>query len=409
MQTRRTFAGLVSAAALSPKSVAAAPSDASRLLQEQGRYLPWITEQRAKWSGEVLGQGLATVGDERGAFAEARDNSKWPSLNLDEIRARPAIDAICDAAKGRRLVILNEAHHVSRCRAFATALALRLRTEGFSILAAETFQQTPVDDFDSKVNGGSPITTQIGYYTHDPVFAEFVRSARNAGFRLYPYEADENVIMRLPPDQLAREQGESLNVSALLRKHPDARLLVYCGYGHDAKIKKTDGLSMAAQVKAITGVDPLTINQSICLPSPNGADDPPELTRLLDRFADSEPLALFGGDGEAFRVSENSVKGAYDFTILHPRVPYRDGRPGWLAGEPGRRRCAVAVPAGLAAGSLAQAVPTTELALAKNTVPSDQYPLPYGAVWATFYLRPGQYDLRVETPDGFRPISRVQV
>ena len=87
-----------------------------------------------------------------------------------------ALDTIAERARNRRVVILNEAHNVSRCRAFAEAVALRLRGEGFDCFAAEDFlSETGATPFQSFAEGG-PLTRWAGYYVSDPVYAEMERS-----------------------------------------------------------------------------------------------------------------------------------------------------------------------------------------------------------------------------------------
>ena len=74
-------------------------------------------------------------------------------------------------------MIINEAHHAPRHRAFTHQLMAALRNEGFSHFAAETFCSTcPV----LLANGVS--TAADGPYILDPVFADLARQAVSAGY-----------------------------------------------------------------------------------------------------------------------------------------------------------------------------------------------------------------------------------
>ena len=62
-------------------------------------------------------------------------------------------------------------------RAFALELALRLREEGFDVLAAEALNNDGEPQVARILNGGGPVTTDFGIYAADPVYAEFLRGA----------------------------------------------------------------------------------------------------------------------------------------------------------------------------------------------------------------------------------------
>ena len=82
-------------------------------------------------------------------------------------------------AEGKRIVIINEAHHAPRHRAFTHRLMLALREAGFTHFAAETF--TP--RMPSLLEDGAPMV-RTGPYIRDPVFADLVRQAAKAGSRI---------------------------------------------------------------------------------------------------------------------------------------------------------------------------------------------------------------------------------
>ena len=82
--------------------------------------------------------------------------------------------------------------------------------------------------------------------------------------------------------------------------------------------------------------------------------------------------------------------------------------PGWLAEAPHRRQTWFDLKQPLPAGALIQAVPEAD-AQAGNVVPSDQYLPSSDARRACFFLKPGRYEVRLETDEGRRPLGRLSV
>jgi len=95
---------------------------------------------------DVLATRLAQVGEHARATAAGdeaygavgakptRPEGPDPLLGFEP---RPAVDAIVEAASGRRLVMVNEEHRSSMQRAFVNRLLAPLRVQGFDYLALE--------------------------------------------------------------------------------------------------------------------------------------------------------------------------------------------------------------------------------------------------------------------------------
>jgi len=391
-------------------------------ISEQGLYLPELGRllEAAKTSPaqrQVLAQFRATLGDEAGAMREwmAQRPPAAPvpppdTTDYGLYRAEPALEAIVAAARGRRLVILNEAHHASRCRAFAAAVLGRLRGEGFDLLAAEDFTSDPAVRFAERMASGAPVTTDLANYLRDPVYAELVRRARTDGYRLACYEMTP---AQRPPEDAdgptrvaVREAAEAANLAALLQDNPNARVVVYCGHGHLAERPIGSNTVMATRLKAATGIDPLTIDQSLGLPSPPGVFEPPTITAVLAHFKPTGPIVVRDADGTSMALG--FFKGAVDLTVFHPHLADIDGRPGWLATAPDRTRHVFALPPAGPGDRLVQAVPLAEASV-PNAIPSDQYMAKPGAKEAVFFLRPGRYEIRMETNAGRKVLGPVAV
>jgi hypothetical protein len=419
MINRRTVLAATASLALAPRAFAGGPlpgAEEYRLLAEEGRYLPLLREieRQSATTASVKGylaQLRALVGDEDGAFADA-PTKRLAVPDLAGAKVEDAMEAIVGAARSRQIVILNEAHHASRCRAFAEVLALRLRREGFAVFAAETFANTPAPSGADRLNAGAPLTSALGWYLADPVYAEAVRAARRRGYRFASYEARAQQMMSAGPTAAqrieTREDAEANNfIADILAKNAKARVFVYCGYSHLLKAAEDNGqLWFAARLRAKTGIDPLCISQCWTVPPPDPSREAPAITAILDAFKPVAPVVVRDRSGEALRLS--AAKAAIDIEVVHPRVAKVEGRPGWLAAMPGRNKVRFALPAKTAANSLVQAVLSSDSAT-PNAVPSDQYPVPADAREAVFFLTTGVYDIRLETDAGRSVLGQIKV
>lgn len=248
-----------------------------------------------------------------------------------------AIEEIVRRARSTSIVILNEAHHSPRDRAFALEVARALRPFGYSVLAAEAFTNTSPGD-------GSPVPSPIdalardgfarrntGTYTDDPVYADFVRQALRLGYRPIAYEVTG-------PQRSAgsgievREQAQADNLmSGVFSRDPKAKALIFVGFSHAAERPLAAGEArttewMAARLKRMTGVDPLTIDQT-------GISDTSrelamrEAHALVATSGDRSTVLLQGGRPVLFGEYADVV----DLQVIHPRRSYVSGRPRWLA------------------------------------------------------------------------------
>jgi hypothetical protein len=231
------------------------------------------------------------------------------------------------------------------------------------------------------------------------------RRARRARLAFREYEETGAQRSSPDPDRIAvREEAEAANLVAnVLDKNPDARVFVYCGFSHAAKRPIASNTWMAARLMRKTGIDPLCIDQTEGLPYYDRAREPAELSAVLSRFAPDKPIVVRTAAGAPHALGD--FNGAVDLAVVHPRLPRVDGRPGWLASAP-RRRLEIELPAPLGGQALLQAVPSAEASMAPNVVPADQMLIDPGARSGVLFVRPGRYDLRLETLDGVMPLGR---
>lgn len=413
MWTRRGF-GLAAGAGLAMAAIGARAQEAitpeQRFMQE-GRYLPQYLDLKAKaaagdsMAGGMLTQYASFLGDERTAIGlnEKPPHASLQRPDLDGAEARDALEAIVEAAAQTRVVILNEAHNISAHRNFAGQVARALRPLGYDWFAAETFmnrQQAPAPSI-TLYRQGMPFIADFGWYSRDPVYAETVREAARLGYRFAAYEQawDQNAPEGSDgmTEIAAREEAQADNlIAGVLATNPDAKVLVYVGYSHAMEKPGQGGTWFAARLKAKTGIDPLTIEQSLNWPALDSANDAPHVAAVLERFAPTAPVVV-SKDGVS--VASRGYAGQMDMSVFHPRRPDVGGRPGWLAADPLRVPVEVAVPA-FEGPALLQAMRVSE---GVAGVPADHFLLDDGQARGTLLLHPGVYALRLETESGVQP------
>lgn len=342
-------------ALLSPRALAADdPTEAAMAAYDTGQYLQATDKLAAvafddqgragnEFAFQMWRQVSVTVSNE---LDLAQLDKAKPPYSIDtswdhDIAAaagRDAIREIVRRAKSTHIVILNEAHDNPRDRAFAWRVARALRPLGYSVLAAEAFDnEVPpngrLSAVDQLIRDGS-VRLETGFYTRDPVFASFLRNAMAIGYKPAAYEQTSQQQLAGTPSSkrsiAAREQAEADNLAKLLRRTPGAKILIYVGHSHvaEAPLTEEDGGTtewMAARLKRMTGIDPLTIDQTTVteLFAPTRQSYISAAFRIGKRdgvlFKDGNPLVL------------GQYRGAVDLQVVHPRRAYRDGRPTWLA------------------------------------------------------------------------------
>jgi len=264
-------------------------------------------------------------------------NPSSPGLTAEEearIRQVALADAIAEirAAAGRtRIVIVNEAHHVPRDRAFALEVARALRPLGYSVLAAEAFGNPGGERMLAQMaelqRDGYP-RHRTGFYTKDPVFGDFVRQALALGYQPVAYEHTE--AQSTPNGGIAeREQAQAENLAAILRRMPDRKMLIFVGFSHvtEAPIPRADGQEewMASRLKRMTGIDPVTVDQTVIAEGAAARNMREAYALLAARIRKPSIVKLGGGP-----YTTGAYRDAVDFQVVHPPLELVRGRPAWL-------------------------------------------------------------------------------
>jgi len=305
----------------------------------------------------------------------------------ERYRAVDAADGIAERALGRRIVVVNEAHHVAQTRLLTLQLLPKLRASGYTHLAVEGLDERE-RELDAR---GYPIQAS-GTYVREPLYGEIVRQALALGYVVVPYESS-----RPEADAETREEDQAQHiVERVFRAAPEARLLVHAGYAHaHERAGYLDAEPMALRLKRKTGFDPLTVDQTLLRPV-DAAREYPDYRELLRRFAINAPSILVASrDGAAWSLEPSY----YDVSVvLPPPAKLIIGRPDWLA--LGGTRTPVAIDIELGSAHLPCLIEARYKAESDKAVPADRTLVERSGMQALLFLRPGHYRLSAVDASG---------
>ena len=158
-----------------------------------------------------------------------------------------------------------------------------------------------------------------------------MRQALALGYSPIAYEQDAEQQKRGEPGIPGREQAQAENLAAALRANPGGKLFVYVGFSHVAEAPLEHGEGdmewMAARLRKLTGIDPLTIEQTSLAEDSSARGGREAWALVAPRLRRSSVLRL---EGRPFALGRYA--NAVDLQIVHPPTRLRGGRPDWLAG-----------------------------------------------------------------------------
>ncbi|NRF39876.1 hypothetical protein [Pedobacter foliorum] len=230
--------------------------DAEELFSDHGYLTPFkLIERRGNYGvSNFTDQALATYYSFCGDLDLANKASEAfmgiKKENLDAKDLAPAAARILSQTVNKQVVMFNTAHHVPQHAYFLGELLDRLYKQGFTYLALEGLGDT------STVMKNGFVSFNDGIYIRDPVFSNLVCKARAIGFKIIGYDTDSD----------DREEGQVQNiVDQSLKLNKDSRVVVLAGYAHIQE--NSTPKKMAAFFKEMTGIDPLTIDQTTLMTS----------------------------------------------------------------------------------------------------------------------------------------------
>jgi hypothetical protein len=423
--------GALRASEIAPSTLALL-NDLKPLTDDLARYR-YLSEAVHKLPEEqrlVARQFLATTESELGLYAQAlrdfpidtRKNPTDPLPPPGEWRTADAAAAIARLAQGRRLVLINEAHHDPHTRELTLALLPRLKAEGFTHFAMEA-----LGDGDTQLASRRyPLWNSGSEYLHEPLLGEIARRALQLGFVVVPYEADSTTTE-------GRESGQARNLyRRVFADHPDARLFVHAGYAHIDKAKGRLGkaIPMAAELARLTGIEPLSIEQTQFRQAnprvPHAAYDQLVATYhvtapvVLERTSAGAPAPGEASAAAPFWSAEPTL---HDVSVILPPDTHApkesdtqryaplgellvpivlgtdDGlRPSWL--DLGGQRQPFPIDSALCDKAFPCVVEAFYAQESDQAVAADRFAFMRSGVRSALYLFPGEYRLRARDADG---------
>ncbi len=340
---------------------------------------------------DLLSQSVSFVGDYAAAleYQKKSDPTQLTDVeyrqigkNIQQLKNIKNADAkrfITFIADRYKVIMLNEANNKPLHRAFAYSMLDVLYNRGFRYLAMEMLNPMPDHEL-------TKLTYKTGHFATEPVAGELIRQALDLGFTLVAYE-DPQGNSHTPTE---RDSIQALNIVKILKQDPEAKIFVYASYGHIAEKSTTpDFIPMGMAFRRMTGIDPLTIDQTDMTEESNFPFGKAFYDAYIEKFPLSTPSIPLDND-EPVNVTGTTL---YDLTVIHPKTNYYYARPTWLALS--NRRQPVSVKTKNKDIFLVQAFYQFESFGTKpgQVVPADQTYFAYGNGVYTLYLRRGLYIL----------------
>jgi hypothetical protein len=357
-------------------------SDANRAFRIVfGQYMSWYQTFVGDYAGAHDAYSIRQL--------PAHDDSLSPLSG--GYKAKNALDAIADLAKDRKAIFFNEAHNVPLTRTVTVQLLSRLRAEGYNYFAAETVYAS-----DTELQSRGYPVPKSGFYTMEPISAEMVRTAIRLGYKVIGYETEDE------GNGDVREYAQAKNLyERVFKQDPNARVVVNAGYAHiQENGKYLGGQSMAQHFRKLSGIDPLTIEQTMMIEHPPGTEDHPYYRAIVDSLKPTAPIVFEDKSGKPWSLKAK----AYDVSVIFPIEQLRDDRPTWL--ELGGLRKSYSVNGSACQADFPCLIEARYANESDDAIPADRVVLNptekadrledrlvkgHGEAHADIYLRPGKY------------------
>lgn len=318
------------------------------------------------------------------AFANQRPASvSFDTTVFNRMANEDAVDAVARLATDRQAVFIDEASYMPRHRAFTANLLPKLRALGFSYLAVEALDET-----DTAINTRGYAVRHSGFYANEPVFGEMLRTAHRLGFKLVAYDA---------PNAADRDQADAQRlVERILRADPKAKIVVHAGLDRVGESADAGAKPMALRFHELTGIDPLTIDQTLMTEQADTTYEDTRYTFLMKRVRRQTPFVLKNGDSVW-----TARPGTHDVTVISPRAVHRGGRPNWIWTMGGNVRRAYMASDEACPGSLDCLLSARLASESDDAIPMDVLRVQFSAPGSkTFALPPGQYVIEAKDANG---------
>jgi len=274
------------------------------------------------YPSDLLLQSLSFVGDIQSIsrfsrtklppYPQLADTSYLNKLKRRPFKYHPAKRFIIESYKNSEIIMFNEGHDRPQTRAFVVSILEDLKKVGATCLAMETLTEH------GNLHG---LDGSTGYFTLEPVSGELVREALRLGFELIPYE--DRSLGHSTTNQRDSIQAANL-FNRIKTKDGIQKTVVLAGYGHISEKPIGEYISMAINFKQISGIDPLTVEQTLLLEEFEAS---PYANRAVNKVLGTDSVLAFTCP-EVKRFGFDTA--AYDISIYHPPTAYLHNRPTWV-------------------------------------------------------------------------------
>lgn len=116
--------------------------------------------------------------------------------------------------------------------------------------------------------------------------------------------------------------GQAENIASVIHENPNTKILIHCGFAHAYEGNyEAWGKAMAGQLKELTGINPLTINQVKYSEHSKLVYNEP----LYNSLNLKNSSVLVDKNGIAMGVIESEA--FTDIAVIHPPTAYINSRP----------------------------------------------------------------------------------
>lgn len=322
------------------------------------------------------------------------------------VRFKPAIPELEALVTGRRVVMLNESHGRSAERAANFQMVRALRGLGFTHLALEALGYDRLESdacrnsalSDNGLHDRGHALRETGAYTNDPIYAELVRMALGAGYRLVAYDNSHP-----DPRSPQREEDQARNIHCILKEDPNARVVVIGGGGHTSKSPDLAMEGGMMGLRLANRLDPAPFSIAVRAVRLANVPDGAGARGLLNPGADG---ALAGQPYFAETADGLHTLAGYDAAVFFAIPEDRSADAGWLR-LGGWRNLAPAVP--LDCRNAPCLLEARRVGESPEAVPGDRCVIPEAGRSCQLFLAPGDYeavlldaDSRRSAPHQFR-------
>lgn len=288
-----------------------------------------LVKDTVNWKNQISAGEYAIKGDYKNALEQwdiafPTNPKNVSQKQSDSINSKYSIvnaaDYIIQQSKTNQVIIINEAHNNSFHRLFTKSLLEQLYQNGYKNLGLEGLENGANED--TLLNSRKYPIQESGYYTKEPQFGNLIRTALKIGFNVFPYEQISDV------NGKEREIEQAQNIIKLIDNNPNEKFIIHCGFDHVLEGNYRNwGKAMAGRLFELTGIDPLTINQTKY--SERSKSEFNET--LLQALNLIESSILIDNSNKPLNYERQ--ESFTDIAVLHPTTKYVNNRPNWLFGS----------------------------------------------------------------------------